>query len=395
MRSAAEPAIGGMRTDRRQPYDRALVISWCIEDRSDDGATVGTAARQRHEQGRGRVEREKTAVRRAAQRRGAARTRRRRTKEHERGRHAAHPLQIPWLGWKDILWRTYREMQTDRLFSIAAGVTFFVLLAIFPAITALVSAYGLFFNATTITENFSLLVDILPGNVLDLMREQAGRIAANGGGALGIGVIAGIVAALWSTMSGVKAVIDALNVTYEEQESRSLIKLNLVALALTLAGFAAFLLVVGAVVVLPLVLSFVGLGGVTATLAWIVRWPALFVLLLVGLSVLYRYAPDRKRARWQWVSVGSVFATVAWIAASFVFSWFLAHFANYNATYGSLGAAVGLMMWLWISATVVLLGAELNAEIEHQTARDSTVGGEKPLGARGAVMADTVGAKQG
>jgi membrane protein len=317
-----------------------------------------------------------------------------RTREHERGRHAAHPLQIPWLGWKDILWRTYREMQTDRLFSIAAGVAFYVLLAIFPAITALVSAYGLFFNATTITDNFSLLDDILPGNVLDLMREQAGRIAANGGGALGIGVIAGILVALWSTMSGVKAVIDALNVTYEEQESRSLIKLNLVALALTLAGFAAFLLVVGAVVVLPLVLSFVGLGGVTATLAWMVRWPALFVLLLVGLSVLYRYAPDRKRARWQWVSVGSVFATVAWIAASFVFSWFLAHFANYNATYGSLGAAVGLMMWLWISATLVLLGAELNAEIEHQTARDSTVGGEKPLGARGAVMADTVGAKQ-
>jgi membrane protein len=272
--------------------------------------------------------------------------------------------------------------------------SFYVLLAIFPAITALVSAYGLFFNATTITDNFSLLDDILPGNVLDLMREQAGRIAANGGGALGIGVIAGILVALWSTMSGVKAVIDALNVTYEEQESRSLIKLNLVALALTLAGFAAFLLVVGAVVVLPLVLSFVGLGGVTATLAWMVRWPALFVLLLVGLSVLYRYAPDRKRARWQWVSVGSVFATVAWIAASFVFSWFLAHFANYNATYGSLGAAVGLMMWLWISATLVLLGAELNAEIEHQTARDSTVGGEKPLGARGAVMADTVGAKQ-
>ena len=261
-----------------------------------------------HEHGRGRVEREETAVRRAAQHRGAAAVERPRTREHERGRHAAHPLQIPWLGWKDILWRTYREMQTDRLFSIAAGVAFFVLLAIFPAITALVSAYGLFFNATTITDNFSLLDDILPGNVLDLLREQAGRIAANGGGALGIGVIAGILVALWSTMSGVKAVIDALNVTYEEQESRSLIKLNLVALAITLAGFAAFLLVVGAVVVLPLVLSFVGLGGVTATLAWIVRWPALFVLLLVGLSVLYRYAPDRKRARWQWVSVGSVFA---------------------------------------------------------------------------------------
>ena len=314
----------------------------------------------------------------------------RRAHERARGRHALHPLQIPWLGWKDILWRTGWEMQSDRLFSIAAGVAFYVLLAIFPAITALVSGYGLFFNASTITDNFSLLGDILPDNVLELLRDQAVRIGAHGG-ALSIGVIAGLLAALWSTMSGVKAAIDALNVTYEQQESRSFIRLNLVALAFTLTGFAALLLVVGTVVVLPLILSSVGLGGATATLARIARWPALFVLLLIALAVLYRYGPDRKRARWQWVSIGSVFAAVAWIAASFLFSWFLAHFANYNATYGSLGAAVGLMMWLWISATVVLLGAELNAEIEHQTAQDSTVGEEKPLGARGAVMADTVG----
>jgi membrane protein len=318
----------------------------------------------------------------------------RRAHERARGRHALHPLQIPWLGWKDILWRTGWEMQSDRLFSIAAGVAFYVLLAIFPAITALVSGYGLFFNASTITDNFSLLGDILPDNVLELLRDQAVRIGAHGG-ALSIGVIAGLLAALWSTMSGVKAAIDALNVIYEQQESRSFIRLNLVALAFTLTGFAALLLVVGTVVVLPLILSSVGLGGATATLARIARWPALFVFLLIALAVLYRYGPDRKRARWQWVSIGSVFAAVAWIAASFLFSWFLAHFANYNATYGSLGAAVGLMMWLWISATVVLLGAELNAEIEHQTARDSTVGDEKPLGARGAVMADTVGARRG
>jgi membrane protein len=320
---------------------------------------------------------------------------RQRIRDHERGRHADHPLQIPWPGWKDILWRTYRETRSDRLFSIAAGVAFFVLLALFPAITALVSGSGLFLNATTITDNFSLLEDILPGNVLDLMREQASHIAAKGGGALSVGVIVGLLVALWSTMSAVKAVIDALNVIYEQLESRSFIRLNLVALVFTLSGFAAFLLVIGAVVVLPLILSFVGLGSVTATLAWIVRWPALFVSLLVGLAVLYRYAPDRKHARWQWVSVGSVFAAVAWIGASFLFSWFLAHFANYNATYGSLGAAVGMMVWLWISTTVVLLGAELNAEIEHQTARDTTVGAEKPLGTRGAAMADTVGAKQG
>jgi membrane protein len=131
----------------------------------------------------------------------------------------------------------------------------------------------------------------------------------------------------------------------------------------------------------------------TETLTRIARWPVLLVALLIGLAVLYRYGPDRRAARWQWVSVGSVFAAVTWIAA-FLFSWYLASFANYNATYGSLGAVVGLMIWLWISTILVLLGAELNAEIEHQTARDSTVGDEKPLGVRGAVMADTVGAKQ-
>jgi len=143
----------------------------------------------------------------------------------------------------------------------------------------------------------------------------------------------------------------------------------------------------------PLMFSFIGLESVTATVARLVRWPALCLVLLIGLALLYRYAPDRRTARWQWVSVGSVFAAVTWIAASYLFSWYLASFANYNATYGSLGAAIGLMMWLWISTIVVLLGAELNAEIEHQTARDSTTGGDKPLGVRGAVMADTVGAK--
>jgi membrane protein len=318
----------------------------------------------------------------------------RRARESGRGRHATHPFQIPWKGWGDILWRTYSEMQSDRLLSIAGGVAFFVLLSIFPAVTALVSAYGLFFNAATIVSNLSLLNDVVPANVLSIVHEQASRIASNSGGALSIGFVVGIVVSLWSAMSGVKAMIDALNVIYEQRERRSLIKLNLVALMFTLAGFAAFLLAIAAVVVLPLILSPLGLGSQAEMLTRVLRWPVLLVVLLIGLAVLYRYAPDRRAARWQWVSVGSVFAAGTWIAASFLFSWYLSKFANYNATYGSLGAVVGLMMWLWISTIVVLLGAELNAEIEHQTARDSTVGGDKPLGARGAVMADTVGAKQ-
>jgi membrane protein len=317
-----------------------------------------------------------------------------RAHERGRGRHASHPLQIPWQGWKDILWRAYSEMNSDRLLSIAGGVAFFLLLAIFPAITALVSAYGLYFNATTIANNLSLLQDVVPDNVLGIVHEQASRIASNSGRALSIGLVVGMLVSLWSAMSGVKAMIDALNVIYEQQESRGFIKLNMVALIFTLGGFGAFLLAIAAVIVLPLILSPIGLGGVTETLTRVARWPVLLLVLLAGLALLYRYGPDRRVARWQWVSIGSVFAAVTWIGASYLFSWYLASFANYNATYGSLGAVVGVMIWLWFSTIVVLLGAELNAEIEHQTARDSTVGEEKPLGARGAVMADTVGAKQ-
>ncbi len=318
----------------------------------------------------------------------------RRAQEHDRGRHATHPLQIPWKGWYDILWRTYREMQNDRLVSIAGGVSFFALLAIFPAITALVSAYGLFFNPGTIVNDISQLNDVVPVTVLTIVHEQAMRIASNSSQTLSLGLVFGILISLWSAMGGVKAVIDALNVIYEQRESRSLVKLNLVALVFTLFGFATFLFAMAAIVVLPLVLSPIGLGSAAETVTRLARWPLLLIFLLFGLAILYRYGPDRRAARWQWVSVGSVFAALAWFAASFLFSWYLTNFANYNATYGSLGAVVGLMTWLWISTIVVLLGAELNAEIEHQTAHDSTIGAQKPLGERGAVMADTVGARQ-
>ncbi|MGB6535020.1 MAG: YihY/virulence factor BrkB family protein [Xanthobacteraceae bacterium] len=317
-----------------------------------------------------------------------------RARERGRGRHARHPFQIPWAGWKDILWRTYREMNSDRLLSIAGGVAFFVLFAIFPAITALVSAYGIFFNAADIGQNLSLMNGVVPSNVLNILNEQATRIAAQSNRTLSIGFIAGILVTLWSAMGGVKAMIDALNVIYEQQERRNFFKLNFIALIFTLGGFSAFLIAVGAVVVLPLAFATLGLGGDAGALIQVLRWPALLVVLLIGLAILYRYGPDRRVAGWQWVSVGSVVASVVWIAASFLFSWYLAKFNTYNATYGSLGAVLAMMMWLWISSMVVLLGAELNAEIEHQTAQDSTVGEEKPIGERGAVMADTVGAKQ-
>jgi len=311
-------------------------------------------------------------------------------REGGRGRRAETPWQIPWAGWKDIFWRTYAEISDDRLVAVAAGVVFYGLLAIFPGITALVSMYGLFADASTISEHLSLLGGLLPQGALDIVQEQIARITSKGDATLGLGFVLGLALALWSANTGMKALIDALNVIYDEKEERGIIRLNLTSLTLTLGAILSLLLAIGAVIILPLLLNYVGSSGLSEMLG-LLRWPALLVLVIVGLAVIYRLGPSRAKARWEWLTVGSLFAAVAWLVASALLSWYLANFADYNATYGSLGAAIGLMMWLWISSIVLLFGAELNSEIEHQTARDSTVGREKPLGARGATMADTVG----
>jgi membrane protein len=290
------------------------------------------------------------------------------------------------------LWRTYREIGEDRLLAVAAGVVFYALLALFPALTAIVSLYGLFANASTITDHLSIAAGILPGGAIDIIREQVMRLVSKGDAKLGFGFILGLGIAIWSANAGMKAIIDALNVVYEEKEKRGFIKLNLVSLAFTLAAIIALLMALGAVVLLPLLLARLGFVNGPATLAQYGRWPVLLVLVIVGLALIYRFGPSRREARWQWLSVGSVFAAIAWLCSSALLSWYLGSFAHYDATYGSLGAAIGMMMWMWISAIVILFGAQLNSEIEHQTARDSTVEHDKPLGARGAVMADTVGA---
>jgi membrane protein len=317
-----------------------------------------------------------------------------RARERGRGRRAEAPWRIPWAGWKDIAWRTYRQIGEDRLLAVAAGVVFYGLLALFPAITALVSLYGLFTDPPTISEHVSLAAGLLPSGGVEIVEEQVGRIASKGETKLGFAFVFGLGLAFWSANAGMKAIIDALNVIYEEKEKRGFITLNLVSLAFTIGGIVAILLAIGAIVVTPLLFSFVGLDGISGTLLRLLRWPALLALVIVGLAILYRFGPSREQARWQWLSVGSVFAAAVWLAGSSLLSWYLENFADYDATYGSLGAAIGLMMWMWISAIVILFGAELNSEIEHQTARDSTVGREKPLGERGAAMADTVGAAQ-
>jgi membrane protein len=314
-----------------------------------------------------------------------------RAAQNGRGRQAKSPTEIPGAGWKDIFWRVVSEISNDRLLAVAAGVVFYSLLAVFPAITALVSSYGLFADVNTIGDHLSLASGILPDASFNLLRDQVLRIAGNNQGGLTFGLIFGFALALWSANAGMKAIFDALNIIYDEEEKRSFIRLNLISLAFTIGAITVMLLAVAAVVVFPLVLTYLGLGGSQhPTWLSLLRWPILLALVIVGLALLYRYGPSRRKAEWRWLSVGSVFATIAWIAGSLAFSFYLANFADYYATYGSLGAVIGLMMWMWLSAIVVLVGAEINAEMEHQTARDTTVGRRRPLGERGATVADEV-----
>ena len=317
-----------------------------------------------------------------------------RAQEKGRGRRAAAPWQIPVRGWKDILWRVYEKINDSRLLAVAAGVVFFGILALFPAITALVSLYGLFADSTKIDAELSIASGFMPGGAVDILHEEIRRLTAVKNSGLSAGFIFGILFALWSANSGMKAIIDALNVAYGEKEKRSFIRLNLFSLLLTLAAIASLMLAIGSVVVAPFALGRLELGDLPTALISGLRWPLLFILVMLALAALYRYAPSRREPRWQWLTVGGVTAALLWLVSSDLFSWYIASFGHYDVTYGSLGAAIGMMMWMWISAIVILLGAQLNAEIEHQTALDSTVGADKPLGRRGAMMADTVGPGQ-
>ena len=312
----------------------------------------------------------------------------------ERGRDADHPAEIPVKGWRDILMRVYRSLAEDRVLAIAAGVTFYGLLALFPAIAALVSIYALFADPTTIREHIGTLAAFAPGQAIDLIGNEIMRIAATAEGKLGFGLIVGLSLSLWSANAGMKAMFDALNVVYDEREKRSFLRLNAITLLFTLGAIVGFLVAVGAVVAIPVVLKFLPIPGGPELFIRMARWPLLLVIVALALAVIYRYGPSRDRPRWRWVTPGSTLAALIWVAGSLVFSWYAANLGNFDKTYGSLGAAIGFLMWMWLSTIVVLLGGELDAEMEHQTARDSTVGRPKPLGSRGARMADTVGAAQ-
>ena len=307
------------------------------------------------------------------------------------GRSASTPSQIPARGWWQISKRVVTQFSAHRIMTEAAGVTFYALLAIFPALAAMVSLYGLFADPATVSGHLDTVAGFVPGGGMDIITDQVKRVAANGKSTLGFGLALGLATSLWSANAAMKSLFDSLNVVYDEHERRSFVRLTGLSLGLTFGAIIFILLALAAVVALPVALKFVGLGSFADLMLRLGRWPALMVVIILFLAVVYRFGPSRQAARWRWISWGSVFAAVAWVVVSAGFSWYVTNFGSYNKTYGSLGAAVGFMTWIWLSAMVVLIGAELNAETEHQTAADTTLS-NRPLGARGATKADTVAA---
>jgi membrane protein len=303
---------------------------------------------------------------------GAETQRRERDFAADRGRLAEMPWEIPARGWVDRLRRVYSRIAECRVVAVAAGVSFYALLAIFPAIAALISIYGLFADPATIASHLDSISSFVPGGAIEVIRDEMHRVVAQGAGTLGLAFVVSLGVSLWSANAGIKALFDALNIVHGEKEKRGFVRLNLVSLGFTLAAIVFLLLALALVAVVPAALQYIGLESATEWILKIARWPLLFVTVGLALSVLYRYGPSRNEPRWRWITWGSVIAALLWIAVSLLFSWYAANFGSYNKTYGSLGAVVGFMTWIWLSTIVILVGATIDAEMAHQTVGDGT-----------------------
>jgi membrane protein len=306
------------------------------------------------------------------------------------GIHAEKPTDIPWRGWKQILKRAWAENKADNMPIIAGGVAFFGFLSIFPALIALISLYGLVASPETVARQVEDLSAQLPDSAAELIEEQLTAIVNNSGSALSISLVVSILAALWSASGGLGNLITAVNLAYDEVEARNFVKLKLLSLGLTLGSIVFVLVTFSLVAVVPAVIEELPLGIVGTILAQVARWVLLLTVFAGSLAVLYRVAPDRDAPRFRWVSLGAVIVTVIWAAVSVAFAVYVDNFGSYDKTYGAIAGVIVLMLWLYLTCYLVLLGAEINSEAEHQTAHDTTTGEPQPMGARDAKMADTL-----
>lgn len=308
-----------------------------------------------------------------------------------RGRNAETPTNIPALGWKDIAFRVKDEIAADRVGLIAAGVAFYGLLALFPAITAFIAISGLLVEPSQIVDQLEGLSGLMPEEVITIVTKQATAVAGSREGGLGLAAIVGVLIALYSASKGMASLIEGINVAYDEEEKRGFVRLKLVTFGLTFFLIIGLLVALMATLGFPAALAILELGAVFEYLVTAGLWIGLFCLTVFGLSVLYRYAPSRDEPEWKWASPGAVISCLIWVAASAGFAFYVSNFGSYNESFGTLAGVIVLLMWFWISAFIILLGAELNAEMEAQTRADTTKGVDKPMGSRDAVKADNLG----
>ena len=306
------------------------------------------------------------------------------------GIHAEKPTEIPWRGWKQILKRAWAENKADNMPIIAGGVAFFGFLSLFPALIALLSLYGLVATPETVAQQVDDLSAQLPESAAQIIEDQLNAIVANSGSALTFGLIVSILAALWSASGGVGNLITAVNLAYDEVEARNFVKLKLMSLGLVLGSIVFVLITFGLIAIVPAVLGALPLGVVGTILAQVARWVVLLGVFAGSLAVLYRIAPDRDAPKFRWVSLGAVIVTVIWAAVSVGFAVYVNNFGSYDKTYGTIAGVIVLMLWLYLTCYLVLLGAEIDSEAEHQTAHDTTTGTPRPMGTRDAKMADTL-----
>lgn len=307
-----------------------------------------------------------------------------------RGRDASSPKEIPSSGWKDTLYRVKDGIKLDRISMVSAATSYYALFALIPAITSVVLIYAWISDPADISQHIAMVSQFLPAEFRTLLESQLTSLAGQAGG-VGFGAVLSILIALWSASKGTKAFMEAMNIIYDEREERGVIKYNALGIGLTLLAIVFSLLAIAVIIGIPAVAGMLNIGGAFQTLVTVVSWVVLLALFSLFLSCIYRYGPDRNKAKWRWVSWGAVIAAVLWAGASALFSWYASKYGDFNKTYGSLGAVIVLMTWFYLSSFVVLLGGEINAELEHQTAKDSTKGKGKPIGARNAHVADTVG----
>ena len=309
-----------------------------------------------------------------------------------RGRQATSPTEIGGKGWVDILKRVGGEIGRDHVALIAAGVAFYGLLAIFPGIAALMAIAGLVLDPQTVVEQLGQIGAILPEEASDIILGQAEEVAGSQSGSLGFAAILGIALALWSASAGVSSLMEGINVAYDEEDARGFVKRTLVRIALTVMLVLGFIVIVGLAVAVPVALGFLEALGPVAELAiTVLRWGVIFVVVVGLLAALYRWGPNRADAKWRWITPGAALATLLWVAGSVALAIYVRNFASYQETFGTLAGVVILLMWLWMSAFIILLGAELDSEMEAQTKRDTTTGEPQPMGERGAVKADKLG----